>query len=313
MKICLVGEGAQGMTYMDALQKIGDIEVVSLAAGIEADGARFAEKWAIPHYSLELSECLRQPGVEAVIDTSPSHLHARHAEQILNAGKHLLLEIPMALNLADSERLVELEEQTGLTCMVAHTRRFTPTYMEIHRRIRDGELLPYHIVFQTYFFRRENLNRFGQPRTWVDSLLWHHACHQIDAVYWFLGDPEMQAWGQAGADHPQLGIPMDISLTLRDRNDCIVTGALSFNNHGPIDVQMRVIGEQTTLNLLSTQACLLDHDGSEIIRNEPGEPFIAQCREFFTAIDAGRKPATSFGECVHSMRLLDRIQQAIDA
>ena len=121
MKICLAGEGAQGLTHMQALQSIGDVEIVSLAGGIEADAAAFAKQWNIPHVSLDLEECLRQPGVEAVILTTPNHLHASQATLALNMGKHVLVELPMGLSLEDSQRLADLEERTGLVCMVCHT------------------------------------------------------------------------------------------------------------------------------------------------------------------------------------------------
>ncbi len=314
VKICLAGEGGQGMTYMQTLEKMSGVEVVSLAGGLEKDTAEFAEQWNIPHHSLDLAECVDQPDVEAVILTSPSQVHVEQAELVLSKGKHLMLEIPMALDLAGSEQLVDLEKKCGLTCMVAHTRRYSPMYREIHRRLRAGELQLHHILFQTYFFRRVNINRFGKPRTWVDDLLWHHACHSVDLIYWLLDDPDMDAWGQTGPDHPELGIPMDITIGMRsDKAGCIVTGALSFNHHGPIDVSTKFIGEETTLTVNSSKSEMRDPEGELVMTDAPGEAFLNQCREFVAAIEAGRKPATSFADCLPAMKLLDRIQTAIDA
>lgn len=312
MKICLAGEGGQAMSYMQALKDIEGVEVASLAGGIEADVAEFAAEWGIPHHSLDLAECLARPGIEAVLLTSPSQVHVAQAEQVLAASKHLMLEIPMALNLAQSEYLAELEAKSDATCMVAHTRRFSPMYQEVHRQIQAGELTPLHIMFQIYFFRRVNVNRFGKPRTWVDDLLWHHACHAIDLIYWMLGDGDMAAWGQVGPDHGELGIPMDISVGMRAQSGCLVTGALSFNNHGPIDVSTRIIGEETTLLINSSKSQMTDPEGKVIMEDAPGIAFVNQLSEFFSAIGDGRVPSTSFAECVPAMRLLDRIQRAID-
>ena len=310
MKICLAGEGAQGATYMNSFQSIEQVEVVSLAGGLEKDTADFARNWNIPHYALDLETCLKQPGVEAVFLTTPSQLHAEQVKLALAMGKHVLVEIPMALNLRDAEELVELEEKTGLTCMVAHTRHYSRVMREVHRRVSEGELHLHHLIFQTYFFRRENLNRFGKPRTWTDDLLWHHGCHTIDVVHWLLQDPDIEVWGQCGPHHPVLDIPMDISIGMKSRHGSIVTASLSFNNHGPIELIQRYIGEEETLRL--EQRNLVDSEGNIIIEDDFAESFVVQNREFLDAIDQGRKPETNFSNCLPVMRILDRIKSTLE-
>ena len=313
MKICLVGEGAQGETYMEALSEFNDIDVVSLAGGLPEKTAAFARTWGIPHHSLDLDEALSQPGVEAAIIGSPSQIHAAQAKTALAMGKHVLLEIPMALNVADAHNLAKLEATSGLTCMVAHTQRFSNVYSEVRRRVAAGELHLHHIVFEILFFRRENINRFGEPRTWTDSLVWHHACHYVDTIYALFRESDIDVWGQVGPIHPKLGVPMDLSIGMRSQSGCLVTGAVSFNNHGPIHYDMRLIGEEATLNALSKDGALFDHDGNILAQEQSAGRFEKQCREFFDAIEAGRKPLTSFEECLPVMAILDRLQRSIDA
>ena len=312
MKVCLVGEGAQGHTYMEALSEMPDVEVASLAGGIAENTAAFAEKWRIPHHTLDLEAALGQPGIEAVIIGSPSQIHAAQATTALKMGKHVLLEIPMALDLATAERLADLEASTGLSCMVAHTQRFSNVYSEIRRRVRAAELHLHHIVFEIYFFRRENINRFGEPRTWSDSLLWHHACHYVDTIYSLFREPDIEVWGQTGPDHDKLGIPMDLTIGMRTRDGCLVTGALSFNNHGPIHYDLRLIGEEATLRASSQDGALYDHDGNILAEEQSAGRFVEQCREFFLAIEEHRKPLTSFAECLPVMAILERLQGSID-
>jgi 2-hydroxy-4-carboxymuconate semialdehyde hemiacetal dehydrogenase len=309
MKICLAGEGAQGLTHAQALRGIEGIELVSLAGGIAADARAFAGEWNIPHWSLDLEECLNRSGVEAVILTTPNQLHCAQVELALGMGKHVLVEIPMGLTLEEARRVVELEEKTGLVCMVCHTQRYSNAFREVHRRVRSGALALHHLVQQTYFFRRQNENRFGKPRTWVDDLLWHQACHLVDMACWLLDDPRMEAWGQAGPLHPRLGIPMDLTIGLKARSGCLVTSAQSFNNHGPIQGHYRFIGEQTTL--LIDKGKLMDYQGNEI-PVQSGDSVQDQDREFFAAIRAGRQALTSCSACLPVMETLDRIQRAID-
>ena len=98
MKVCLAGEGAQGLTHIEVWKQMPDVEVVTLAGGVEADTAEFAAKWQIPHYSMDLAECLQQPGVEAVVLTTPNQIHAEQATLALEMCKHVLLELPMGLS-----------------------------------------------------------------------------------------------------------------------------------------------------------------------------------------------------------------------
>ena len=165
MRICVAGEGAIARRHLDGVARIDGIEVASLVGGNAADTEELAAERGIPHWTLDLADGLAQPGVEAAILTTPTQLHAAQATQVLRAGKHCLVEIPMADNLADAEALVNVQEQTGLTAMVCHTRRFNPSHQWVHNRIVAGELQLQHLVVETFFFRRENKNALGKPRT----------------------------------------------------------------------------------------------------------------------------------------------------
>ena len=312
MRICLAGEGAQGLTHMEALRNIEDVEVVTLAGGIEADAVAFAKEWGIPHCSMDLEACLNQPGVEAVVLTTPNQIHASQTELALNMGKHVLVEIPMGLSLEESERVVELEEKSGLVCMVCHTQRYDPAQREIHKRVKEGALHLHHIVSETFFFRRENTNRFGKPRTWTDDLLWHQGCHMVDLIFWLLDDPDIEAWGQVGPDHPQLGIPMDVTVGMRSKAGCLVSAVLSFNHHGSIQGGYRFIGEENSFMIQMQGGKLTDFEGNEVPLEGSGSNSEIQDREFFNAIREGRKPLTSCKACLPDMQILDRIQKSID-
>lgn len=309
MRICLAGEGAQGFTHIEALRKIEGIEVVTLAGGIAADAEEFARKWEIPHWSLDLEECLRQPGVEAVILTTPNQIHAAQTELALNLGKHVLVELPMGLNLAEAERVAALEEKTGLVCMVCHSLRYSPAHREVYRRVQEGSLQLHHLISLVYFFRRENTNRFGKRRTWTDDLLWHQGCHMVDFVSWLWGGGEVEVWAQAGPPHAMLGIPMDLTVGMRSAQGAIASLIYSFNNHGPLDISYRFIGEEASLRI--EKGKLLDHEGREIPLGGDGTE--AQDREFFGAIAEGRQPLTSCRSCLPTMQLLDRMQRCIEA
>ena len=209
MKIALAGQGAFGVKHLEAVSKIEDIQVASLAGGNAEQTAEVARKFNIPHWTTDLGESLAQPGVEAVILATPTQMHASQAEQCMRAGKHVMIEIPVADNLADAERLLQVQKETGVIAMGGHTRRFNPSHQWIHKRIQSGELKIQQMDVQTYFFRRTNTNALGKPRSWTDHLLWHHACHTVDLFQYQTGETASQACALQGPKHPQLGIAMD--------------------------------------------------------------------------------------------------------
>ena len=180
----------------------------------------------------------------------------------LSKGKHVQVEIPMALSLADSERMLDASKAAGKTLMVTHTRRFSSPHREIKRRIREGSFHLHHMVVETYFFRRTNLNMHGQPRSWVDNLLWHHGCHSVDIAQWILDDPDWDVWGQKGPIHPELGIPMDLTVAMKSRKGPLFSMAMSFNNKGPFGGFYRYIGEEDTYKVYRDS--MTDSDGKDV-------------------------------------------------
>ena len=177
------------------MAKIPGIEVISLAgsnAGVRRAKSRSSGRFRIG--PANLAESLAQPGLDAVILSTPTQMHAAQGEQCMRAGKHVMIEIPMADSLADSERLVRVQQETGVIAMAGHTRRFNPSHQWIHKRVLAGELKVLQMDVQTYFFRRTNTNALGKPRSWTDHLLWHHACHTVDLFAYQTGENASQTF-----------------------------------------------------------------------------------------------------------------------
>jgi len=309
MKICLAGTGAMGVIHVKALKKIAGVEVVSVNSRTEESGKAFASEWGIPHYSTSLEESLDRPGVEAAILTTPSSLHAEQAILALGKGKHVQVEIPMSLNLPDAQRILDAAHRSKKICMVTHTRRFSSPHREIRRRIQNGTFHLHHMVVETYFFRRENTNMHGQPRSWVDNLLWHHGCHSVDLAQWILNEPNFAAWGQKGPDHPVLGIPMDMTVGMKSKKGPLFSMVMSFNNKGPFGGFYRYIGEEETYKVYRDS--MTDSEGKEVPLDGTAA-FDRQDVEFTSAIREGREPESSAQSCLPTMALLDKIERAME-
>jgi 2-hydroxy-4-carboxymuconate semialdehyde hemiacetal dehydrogenase len=308
LKISLAGTGAMGEIHMKALRQLAGVETVSVISRIKGRAEDLAAGWSNPYPSTILERCLDQPGGAAVMLTTPSEQHADQTVLALGRGIHVQVEIPMSLSLSDSRKMVDATKRSGRTCMVTHTRRFSSPHREIRRRIQNGSFHLHHMVVETYFFRRENLNMHGQPRSWVDNLLWHHGCHSVDLAYWILNEPDFEVWGQKGPDHPLLGIPMDMTVAMKSRSGPLFTMAMSFNNKGPFGGFYRYIGEEETYKVYRDS--MTDSGGQEVPL-DPTAAFDRQDIEFTSALREGREPESSAASCLPAMALLDRIDRAM--
>ncbi|WP_337187215.1 Gfo/Idh/MocA family oxidoreductase [Phenylobacterium sp.] len=312
MKLIVAGEGAFGVKHLEALAAIPEAEVVGLAGGVAEATEATARKFGVPNWTLDLDEALALPGVEAAILATPTPLHAAQAIRCLEAGKHVAVEIPMADNLADAERLVETARRTGLAAMCGHTRRFNPSHQWIHRRIAAGDLAIQQMDVQTFFFRRKNLNALGQPRSWTDHLLWHHAAHTVDLFAWQTGEEISVARAVQGPMHPELGIAMDMSIQMKVPSGAICTLSLSFNNDGPLGTFFRYICDNGTYiarydDLVDGKEQPIDVSQVDVSMNG----IELQDREFLAAIREGREPRASVAQVLPAYRALDAIEKSL--
>jgi 2-hydroxy-4-carboxymuconate semialdehyde hemiacetal dehydrogenase len=310
MKVCVAGQGAFGQKHLAGLSRIEGVEVVSLAGGSADTTEAVAKKFGIPHWTTDLSESLEQPGIQAAILASPTQMHAHQAEQCMRAGKHVEVEIPMAENLADSQKLLRVQQETGLIAMAGHTRRFNPSHQWMHQRLESGELKIQQMDVQTYFFRRKNINAAGHPRSWTDHLLWHHACHTVDLFQYQTGEMASEVYALQGPKHPDLGIAMDMNIGMKVSSGAICTFSLSFNNDGPLGTFFRYICDNGTY--IARYDDLFDGNENRIDVSDVDvsmDGIELQDREFLSAIEENREPNASIAQCLPAMETLDRLEK----
>ncbi len=313
MKIVMVGQGAFGQKHLDGLKNINGVEVASLVGGNPESTAAVAKKYGIPHHTTKLSEALAQPGVEAAILTSPTQVHASQAIEVMRAGKHVEIEIPIADSLADSRQILAVQKETGKIAMAGHTRRFNPSHQWVHKRIQNGELKLQHLVVQTFFFRRKNINVEGKPRSWTDHLLWHHACHTVDLFHHQTGEIAAKVSAIQGPMHPELKIAMDMSIQMRTPTGAVCTLALSLNNDGPQGTFFRYICDNGTYiarydDLVDGKDQPIDLKGVDVSMNG----IELQDREFVAAIRERREPRSSVAQVLPAMEVLDQLEQCLN-
>ncbi len=312
LRIALAGAGAFGQKHLDALKLIDGVQVTSVI-GRELDKTReVAAKYGIGHVTTDLAETLKRSDVDAVILCTPTQMHASQAIACMQAGKHVQVEIPLCDRLSDGRAVVELQKKTGLVAMCGHTRRFNPSHQYVHKKIQAGEFHIQQMDVQTYFFRRTNMNALGQPRSWTDHLLWHHAAHTVDLFQYQTGSRVVKANAIQGPIHPSLGIAMDMSIQLKAENGAICTLSLSFNNDGPLGTFFRYIGDTATYiarydDLFNGKDEKIDVSKVDVSMNG----IELQDREFVAAIRERREPNASVAKVLPCYEVLHQLEQQL--
>ncbi len=312
IKVALAGAGAFGIKHLDGIQKIDGVEVVSLISRDLTKTQEVAQKYGIAHATTNLNDALAMKEVDAVILCTPTQMHAAQALACLDAGKHVQVEIPLCDIYAEGARVVERQKETGLVAMCGHTRRFNPSHQWVNKKITAGEFNIQQMDVQTYFFRRTNMNALGQPRSWTDHLLWHHAAHTIDLFTYQAGSPVVQAHAIQGPIHPTLGIAMDMSIQLKAANGAICTLSVSFNNDGPLGTFFRYIGDTGTYiarydDLFNGKEEPIDVSKVAVSMNG----IELQDREFFSAIAEGREPNSSVASVLPCYEVMHQLEQQL--
>ncbi len=309
VKIGVAGAyGAFGLKHLDALANIPNAEVTAVFGPNKDKIEALATERDIASACSSFDAFLAAD-VDAVILSTPTQMHAEQSVQAMEAGKHTFSEIPMADSLEDAETMVAAQERTGVVGMVGHVRRFNPSHQYIRNKIDAGEFNIQQMDAQTYFFRRSNLNAKGEPRSWTDHLLWHHACHTIDLFMYQTGEIPSEVFGLQGPAHPELGIAMDMTIGMKTPTGKLCTLSLSFNNDGPLGSFFRYIGDNGTY--IARYDDLVDGreqpiDLSEVAVSTNGIELID--REFIAAIEEGREPNSSFQQGLAAMQVMQKLE-----
>ena len=158
-----------------------------------------------------------------------------------------------------------------------------------------------------------NTNALGQPRSWTDHLLWHHAAHTVDLFQYQTGEQIVVANAIQGPKHPELGIAMDMSIQLKTETGKICTLSLSFNNDGPLGTFFRYIGDTGTYiarydDLVTGKEEPIDVSQVDVSMNG----IELQDREFVAAIVEGREPNSSVAQVLPCYVVLDQLQRQLD-
>ncbi len=189
--------------------------------------------------------------------------------------------------------------------MCGHTRRFNPSHQWVHKKIKAGEFNIQQMDVQTYFFRRTNMNALGQPRTWTDHLLWHHAAHTVDLFAYQTGGTIVAGQRGAGPDAPDARHrhghvdPAARAATGRDLHAvaCRSTTTARWARSSATSATAAPTSRATTIWSTARKEAI---DVSKVDVSMNGIEL--QDREFFAAIREGREPNASVAQVLPCYR-----------
>ncbi|MFO1036241.1 MAG: Gfo/Idh/MocA family oxidoreductase [Geminicoccaceae bacterium] len=311
MNVCMVGHGMMGTWHSEAL--LGTEAVLHTLVGRRPEPTQaFAERFGYRRWTLSLDEALADPAIDIVILTTPSDDHEEQAVCCLQAGKHTLIEIPIAMSLPGAERVVAEGEKSGLVYGLSHPMRFARETLRVRERLRAGKENLLQVSGRFLINRLENVGATGYRRSWTDNILWHHFCHFVDLGMWLLGDVAVRrVQSHYGPCHEKTGIPMDCVVLVETEAEQTLTV------HGSYRAAFRVYD-----TLLVTDRDTYFRDilaGTE--RNSGGTWAVDDEKtnaaqivvDFLEAVEEGRPPLVSGPSVLPAMRVLQAVQDEWDA
>ena len=306
ISVCLVGYGGIADHHAEALAQIDGVDFHTLMGRREEPTKAFAEKTGFRKWTINYEEAVRDPEVDAVVIASPSGVHYEQAAKALEAGKDVLVEIPLAMSHKGARDLVGLSRKTGRKLMVAHTRRYDPAGRFVRDFIasgRSGQVYQHHQ--HSLSFRHENVGWTGYRRSWVDDVLFHHGCHLVDFSLWAIGSPVRRVRGELSPLHPKTGTSMDVSLIIRYANETMATVSLSYNARKPSNGNLFVCEAGTLLH--NGRTVTLNGEAIFDVGGSVERSIVTQDREFVDAVRENRQPTCNAEDGLRSLAVLQQV------
>lgn len=318
MRVCVVGHGMMGERHSVSLRRKG-CHLQTLVGRRAEPTEAFASRHGYANWTLDALEAVTSPLVDVVIIAGPSATHAEMALAAIAAKKHVLIEIPIAMSLADAERVVQAGEAAGVAVGVVHPMRFKSVFRDLARRIAASEEHLCQVQTRMMMHRLVNIGSTGYRRSWADNLLWHHMAHILDLALWLGGGGDAALALSQLADfqsveaarRPLRDLPMDVLIQGRLGEHTLFSCAGSYQNKLAV-TDMTIVTDREAYavdgraNVVTTSAGRIDiddeeHDNASLVWN------------FIDALNSGEAPGVTGRSVLPTMQLLQRVQDGWDA
>lgn len=303
MKVAILGAGFMGGTHARAFQRVEGVEIAAVYAHSNKRGGPLADELGTI-WTDNIEQILNDPTIDAVDNCLPTPEHRPLTEAALAAGKHVLLEKPIALNDPDAAGLVAAAEASDKVFMMAHVLRFWPEYVELHKLATDGTIGQLHSGLA---YRRQAFPAWSELFSRSDltgGAIIDMMIHDIDALNWVFGTPVSVT--ASGIRNPRSG-GWDQTQILIDYGNAsaVVDGGMMMPETYPFTSTMQVLGSDgfVEYDFQAGGRSVEESGGTNELRFFPNEgdptkldvvqqdPYLAEIEYFVECIRTG-KPAT---------------------
>jgi predicted dehydrogenase len=191
VKIGVIGVGYMGELHAKVCSEINYVKLLAVTDINEERGKEIAKKYNTKWYR-DYNDMLKKEDIDAVIISTPEHLHLDPAIAAAEAGKHMLIEKPLATNVKDAEEIIKYAEKNGVKLMVGFIERFNPIFLTIKQTINDGNIG----VPMLLYTKRVNPLFIGERVGSRTNTLWWSGIHDIDLMHWFLEDNAYRVYAE---------------------------------------------------------------------------------------------------------------------
>lgn len=310
MKFAVIGPGAMGSEHAKALRRVGGLEPYVVAGANTAATAEFASRHSFRNHTNDYLEVVSDDAVDVVIVSSPNSLHVEQALAAIEAGKHVLIEIPIGLSVAGAEQLATAAASSAGVVMAGHISRYYPAIKEQVAKVAQQRLTVRHLVCAMGTDKRTNRNWLGQERDWVDHLVWHHGMHVFDTILQLIPSELETAQAVGGAAHPVHGGLMDAACALSFASGAVASVALTYHAAEQF-TRFTIVADEGFYEYAQ------DAPGGGRADLTQGRPFgdlvVAQDSDFIRACREALPAPTSVSDVLPAMRLVDTVDQLLIA
>ena len=202
--VAVIGSGFWGKNLVRNFYQLGALKLI--CDKNETLLAQFKSQYPNVETCMALGDILRRKDIHAVVIATPAETHFELTREALLAGKHVLVEKPIALNEKEGQILVELAEKNHLNLMVGHILQYHPAILKLKYLIDSGELGKIRYLYS-------NRLNIGKIRA-EENILWSFAPHDISVILMLLGEMPETIYASGGT-YLQQQIP-DTTLTIMD-------------------------------------------------------------------------------------------------
>ena len=323
----VIGLGRWGEQHLHAYAEAPGVRLVGVC-DLNADLARRqAEAYGCPYWTRDYQDLVSRPEVAAVSVATPDFAHFEIVQAALQAGKHVLVEKPLALDSAQAQHLADLAAAADRLLMVDFHNRWNPAFFEVKRRLEAGELGEVQMLSlrlnDTTYVPTEMLGWAAKS-----SPVWFLGAHTADLVYWLTGDRARRVWAvsrsrllrERGVDTPDF---FQTLIELRGGGVAHMENCWILSPQQPnlFDLKLELVGSAGTafVDAATNRAVETYSEAGATypdllvcthVHGRWGGFGLESIRHFASCVVGGHPPLVTPEEAVANVRLLEAIHQS---